>query len=93
MKCKTICDEIAAIGMSHMEDRESVWMLNGLGAIYQMFTTMTLQPPLHEYTELLSMLQNYETRILLQDFNKVTQQVAFTAHKQSKGKANAPKLT
>lgn len=69
-----------------MVDGKYFWMFNGLGADYQMFTTMNLWPPLHENTELLSMLHSYEIRILLHDYNKVAQQVSFIAHKRVKGK-------
>lgn len=63
---KSICDELAAIGKLLPEDRKSLSMLNGLDPNYQMFTTMTLRPPLPEYSELLSMLQSYESRIRVQ---------------------------
>lgn len=61
-------------------------MLNGLGPNYQMFTTMTLRSPLPIYSEMLSMLQSYETRILLQDSVIQTQEVAFVANKGVKSK-------
>lgn len=64
-KYKTICNELAAIEKPLSNDRKSFWMLNGLGLNYQMFTTMTLRPPLLKYSELLSLLHSYERRILM----------------------------
>lgn len=85
-KNKTICDELTAIGKPLTEDRKSFWMLNGLGSNYQMFTTMTLRPPLLAYSELLSMLHSYENRILLHGSVSSASQVAFLANKAARAK-------
>lgn len=62
-KFKTQCHELAAIGKSSLEDRMKFWLLNGLGAHFQTFTTMMVRPPIPEFSELLSMLHSYETRV------------------------------
>lgn len=50
-------------------------MLNGLDPNYQTFTTMTLWPPLSGYSELLFMLQSYESRILVQQVSLHNEQL------------------
>lgn len=67
-------------------------MLNGLGSTYHMFATVTLRPPLPDYSELMSMLHSYENRVLLQDSIASTQQVAFIAN-NSKSKQSSPKFS
>lgn len=83
---------LSAIGKPLSEDRKSFWMLNGLGSNYQMFTTMTLRPPLPEYSQLLSMLHSYEIRIRLQESVVTSQYIGFVAN-MSKAKQAPPKFT
>lgn len=86
-KYKSLCDELAAIEKSLSEDGKSFWMINGLCSNYQMFTTMTSRPPLPSYNELLSMLQSYESRIILQESSSSADpHVAFAANKVAKQK-------
>lgn len=58
-----------------------------------MFTTMTLRPPLPEFSESLSMLHSHEIWILLQDSAVQAQQVAFVANKGAKPKHNSQTFT
>lgn len=51
-----------------------------------MFTTMTLHPPLPNYSEILSMLHSYDSWILLQDSQPSSSQVAFAVNKFGKNK-------
>lgn len=62
---KTICDKLGAIGKHLPEDRKCFWLLHGLGADYQMFTTIMFCPPMPKHTELLDMLHSFEKRILI----------------------------
>lgn len=82
---KLLCDELAAIGKASSEDRRTFWMLQGLGRHYQMFTTMMLCPPMPQYSELISLLTSFETRISNQNasLNRL-HQAAYVAQRTNK---------
>lgn len=61
---KNICDSLAAIGKP-VPNRSKVFaLLNGLGERYDNFVTAKLRPPSLSYSEIIPLLQSFETRLV-----------------------------
>ena len=56
---KAVCDDLAAIGKPVTDQKQSWWLLNGLGKEYAMFTTTMLRPPVLSYSEIVTLLESY----------------------------------
>lgn len=90
---RSIYVELSTIGKPLPEDRKLFWKLNCLGSNYPIFTTMTFTTPLPKYSELLSMCQSYESRILILESASSSQQVTYISKKGSKKKQFPKKIT
>ena len=57
-----MCDDLAAIGMPVPDHKKSLWLLNGLGKEYEVFTSTMLRPPVLLYFEIVTLLESYTAR-------------------------------
>lgn len=81
---KNICDSLATIGHSVSDQTKVFSLLTGLGHKYEPFTTSMLKPPMPSYSEVVPLLQSYETRISLHNHDINTYTAFLTQKSNSK---------
>lgn len=88
-RLKSICDSLAAAGKPVSDLTKAFSLLNGLGDKYDNFVTFMLKPPIPSFTELVLLLQGYETWIACCNTDTTDQIVLFgqkiTNHKKAAG--------